>query len=335
MKPRIGIVSGDPCGIGPELVAKLLADPASRERADLAVIGDRRVLEAGMRIAGVSVDTRPAEEDGQITLAGGVPTLIDRPAFDPGTITLGQVSTEAGRWQLDCLALALKLARDGRIDGVCFAPLNKEAMHLAGLTHEDEQGFFADELGHTGPLGILNTVGNLWTSRVTSHVSHKQVSDLITFEGVLDAIRLADTTMRKAGYDCPRLAVAGLNPHAGDGGAFGREEIETIGPAVERARAEGAAAEGPFPPDTIFLKGRDGVYDAIVTMYHDQGQIAMKLMGFDRGVTVHAGLPFPVTTSAHGSAFDIAGQNKGNVDALRQAFLLACEMAKTASAQAA
>ena len=210
-------------------------------------------------------------EDGAI--AAGTPLLLDRPAFDPASVKVGEASAAAGRWQMDCLALALGLTREGRLDGYCFAPLNKDAMLRAGLKHEDEQGFFAYELGHTGPLGIMNTVGNLWTSRVTSHVAHRDVSGLIT------------------------------------------------------AGAEGIAVAGPFPADTIFLKGCNGEYDAIVTMFHDQGQIAMKLMDFDHGVTVHAGLPFPITTSAHGTAFDIAGKGVANADALHQAFILAGGMA--------
>jgi 4-hydroxythreonine-4-phosphate dehydrogenase len=252
--------------------------------------------------------------------------LLSKPEIESSALRMGEVSKESGRYQLACLAAALDLCRDGIVDGFCFAPLNKEAMHLAGLMHEDESGFFRDHLGHTGRFGLLNTLGNLWTSRATSHVAHRQVSELITREGVLEAIRLLDSTLRATGNSKPRIAVAGLNPHAGDGGMFGDEEIKTIRPAVKIAREEGITVEGPFPPDTIFLMGRDGKYDAIVTMYHDQGQIAMKLMGFDHGVTVHAGLPFPITTSAHGSAYDIAGKNLASVNALRAAFTLACSM---------
>ena len=208
-----------------------------------------------------------------------------------------------------------------------FAPLNKEAMHLAGLEHEDESGLFLDVLDHKGDFGLLNTLGNLWTSRATSHVSHRQVSELLSEEAIVTAARILNKALKASGKSDPKIAVAGLNPHAGDGGMFGSEEIEIIEPAVKKAQQEGINASGPFPPDTIFLLGRDGKYDAIVTMYHDQGQIAMKLMGFDHGVTVHAGLAYPVTTSAHGSAYDIAGQGVANVRALREAFLLACSMA--------
>ena len=183
-------------------------------------------------------------------------------------------------------------------------------------------------LEHNGDFGLLNTLGNLWTSRATSHVSHRQVSELLNEDGILEATRVLDKALRASGKGDPKIAVAGLNPHAGDGGMFGSEEIDIIEPAVRRAQQEGINAEGPFPPDTIFLMGRDGRYDAIVTMYHDQGQIAMKLMGFDHGVTVHAGLSYPITTSAHGTAYDIAGKGIANVRALKEAFLLVCSMAR-------
>lgn len=317
---------GDPCGIGPELTLKLLVEPGVIQVADIVVIGSRNVYTSGEEITGKSLSCPLVEEVTAETLSNGGLLLLKEPSFEDSGFTLGVVSKESGRYQLACLSTALKLCRDGVVDGVCFAPLNKEAMHLAGLEHEDESGFFCDQLEHSGRFGLLNTLGNLWTSRATSHVAHRQVSELITRESVLEAIRLLDSTLRSTGNSSPRIAVAGLNPHAGDGGMFGDEETEKIRPAVKLAQGEGISAEGPFPPDTIFLMGRDGKYDAIVTMYHDQGQIAMKLMGFDHGVTVHAGLPFPVTTSAHGSAYDIAGKNLASVNALKAAFDLACSM---------
>ncbi|MDT8420726.1 MAG: 4-hydroxythreonine-4-phosphate dehydrogenase PdxA [Desulfuromonadales bacterium] len=325
-KPRIALVMGDPCGIGPELTIKLLAEPEVAARADIVVVGGQQVYRSGEEIAGRRISCPRVENVTAQTFLDSGLVLLSEPDFDTGQFALGHVAEESGRYQLDCLATALTLCKEGVVDGICFAPLNKEAMHRAGLQHEDESGFFLDHLGHTGRFGLLNTLGNLWTSRATSHVAHRQVSDLITQDAVLEAIRLLDSTLRATGNDTPRIAVAGLNPHAGDGGMFGSEEIEKISPAVKLAQGEGISAEGPFPPDTIFLMGRDGKYDAIVTMYHDQGQIAMKLMGFDYGVTVHAGLPFPITTSAHGSAYDIAGHNVASVNALSAAFTLACSM---------
>ena len=222
MKPRVGIVLGDPCGIGPELAAKLLADAENRDRADILVIGDHRILQEGAAVAGCSIDVASVNTFEDANFEDGVPVVLNNLPLDPETVRVGHTSQTTGQWQLDCLSAALRLASDGRIDGFCFAPLNKEAMHLGGLTHEDELGFFVEELGHRGPTGILNTLGDLWTSRVTSHVPHKAVSEIITRDTVVEAIRIADSGLRLAGYDAPRLAVAGLNPHAGDGGNFGQ-----------------------------------------------------------------------------------------------------------------
>ena len=330
IKPRIALVLGDPCGIGPELAVKVLGDSTITDRADIVVVADRTVFDKGADIAGITVDYRLTDQMNSETFKPGGIVLLESPEIVLDEYKRGQVSKNSGKYQLACLAKGLELCTSGLVDAMCFAPLNKEAMHLAGLKHEDESGFFIDQLSHEGDFGLLNTLGNLWTSRATSHVAHKQVSELLSTETIFEATKLLHNTLRASGNDNPKIAVAGLNPHAGDGGMFGTEEIEIIEPAVKQARDAGINVAGPFPPDTIFLMGRDGKYDAIVTMYHDQGQIAMKLMGFDHGVTVHAGLPYPVTTSAHGSAFDIAGKGIANEKALLAAFNLACSMVRSA-----
>ncbi|MGH9356090.1 MAG: 4-hydroxythreonine-4-phosphate dehydrogenase PdxA, partial [Terriglobia bacterium] len=207
-------------------------------------------------------------------------------------------------------------------------PLNKSSLHMAGMTSADELHWFAGQLGYRGPVCEFNVMDGFWTSRVTSHVPLRDVPGLITPARVIEAIDLIDGMLRRSGIEEPRIAVCGLNPHCGDEGNFGREEIDVIGPAVAQARASGIQVSGPFPADTIFLKvqGSERAYDAIVTMYHDQGQIAMKLMGFSRGVTVLGGLPIPIVTPAHGTAFDIATKGVANVGATRQAFELACRL---------
>jgi 4-hydroxythreonine-4-phosphate dehydrogenase len=205
----------------------------------------------------------------------------------------------------------------GEIDAICFAPLNKFAMKQGGLQHEDELHHFAEHLGVTGYFCEFNTLGGLWTSRISSHVPKQRI---------VDASELIYRALQSNGLTSPRVAVAGFNPHNGDGGTCGREEIEVIAPAVAELNERGLPVSGPFPADTIFLKARDGEFDAIVTMYHDQGQIALKLMGFSQGVTVQGGLPIPITTPAHGTAYDIAGLGRANVDAMARAFLMACRM---------
>ena len=328
MKPRIGVLLGDPNGVGPELAAKVLAAPDIRQFADVLVIGDHGVLQAGERVAGCQVPVQPVRTIGEADFSGKAQPLLEVPGIATADITPGRATAAGGRCCLAALRAALALAREGRIDGFCFAPLNKYALKLGGCPVADEHIFFAEELGFSGPFCEHNVLEGLWTTRVTSHIAFKEVCPNITAERVMRAIRLAHDTLGGAGYKKPRVAVAALNPHAGDGGMFGREEIDIIAPAVERARAEGIDARGPFAADTVFVKARDGQFDAVVTMYHDQGQVAMKLMGFSRGVTVSGGLPVPITTPASGTAFDIVGKGIANPEGLRQAFLLVCRMAE-------
>jgi len=252
--------------------------------------------------------------------------IDDRKNADPAAIGLGRVSAEGGRAALDNFRHALARAREGALDAIVFTPFNKQALRLGGMTFEDELRFAADFLGHRGAHGEFNVLDRLWNARVTSHVPLAEVAALLSVPRIVEAIALTDRSMRAAGTPQPRIAVAALNPHAGDGGAYGREEIEIIAPAVEAARAQGVNARGPFPADTVFLRARDGQFDAVVTMYHDQGQIAIKLLGFERGVTVLGGLPIPVTTPAHGTAYDIAGRGIANDRALKRAFEIAAGM---------
>ena len=216
----------------------------------------------------------------------------------------------------------------GDADAVCFTPFNKQAMRLADSSYEDEIGFTAGVLGTRGPATEFNILEGLWNARVTSHVPLEEVASLLTIDGIVEALELTERALRAAGLAQPRIGVAALNPHAGDGGNFGRQEIDIIGPAVERAKARGLGAEGPYPADTVFVRAKGGQFDAVLTMYHDQGQIAMKLMGFDRGVTLLGGFPFPICTPAHGTAYDIAGRGIANIGATRAALLLAARMAR-------
>ena len=326
-KPIIALVQGDAAGIGPELMAKLLALDDVAARADTLIISDARVFRAGCEVAGLApeVDLITAAE--QADFSRGRPQLLDTGALDPASITPGQVSTACGEAVLDGFGRALDMVKQGRVEALCFMPFNKAAMHAAGLNAEDELRWAVARLGFDGRVSEFNVVDGMWNARVTSHVALRQVADLLSTDKIVNAVSLADDTLKQAGVARPRIAVAALNPHAGDGGAMGREEIDIIGPAVQQAKRRQIAVDGPFPSDTLYLKVRDGEYDCAVSMYHDQGQIAIKLMGFDRGVSVHGGLPMPMTTPAHGTAFDIVGQNKANVEPSRRAFLMAVEMA--------
>jgi 4-hydroxythreonine-4-phosphate dehydrogenase len=196
------------------------------------------------------------------------------------------------------------------------------------MHQEDELRWFAEFLNYKGVCGELNVLQDLWTSRVTSHVALKEVSQLLSSQKVFDSIEMIAKALKASGKSQPRLAVCGLNPHNGDNGNYGDEEIKIIAPGVQMAQKAGIPADGPFPADTAFVRAirKEGGYDGVITMYHDQGQIAMKLMGFEKGVTVHGGLPIPITTPAHGTAYDIAGQNVANPQAMLNAFDLACRM---------
>ena len=326
MKPKVAVLLGDPTGIGPELIAKLLAGPEPRQQANVLVVGDSRIFEMGQQVAKVRIPHRVISSPDLAEFDAPDVQMLDVPGVPPGVFTMGQLSAKAGKSVLDTIAFTLRLAREGKLDAIMFAPLNKQAMRMGGSQFSDELHFMAHELRFEGLIRELNVLDNLWLSRVTSHVPLSKVSSMITKQRVYEAVELIHVTLRLSGVQQPRIAVAAFNPHGGEGGLFGREEIDEIGPGVEMARAAGMIAEGPFPADTIFLRARKGEYSAIVSMYHDQGQIAMKLMGFDRGVTVQGGLPIPVTTPAHGTAFDIAGKGIANPGATQQAFRIAWQM---------
>ena len=327
-KPVIALTLGDPAGIGAELIARLLARPEACERANIVLVGDAWLWREGQRVAGVQVPTQTV--DSIATVRGRAdtrqPAWLAMDTVRPDQVTVGQAEAPGGASVLQVLDACMDAARDGHIDAICFAPLNKFAMKQGGLRHDDELHHFAQYLGVTGYFCEFNTLGDLWTSRVSSHIPLKDAAAALSIEGIKAATRLIYRSLQANGIAEPRVAVAAFNPHGGDGGTCGREEVDIIAPAVRQMNEEGLPVQGPFPADTIFLKAQAGQFQAIVTMYHDQGQIAIKLLGFSRGVTVQGGLPIPITTPAHGTAYDIAGLGRANVDATWQAFLIACRM---------
>jgi len=328
VRPIIAIPIGDAAGIGPEQVAKLAASGfLSACDARPLLLGDRSVLELGMRIAGVHFPYFAASTAEEALEADGL-ALLHTDSLDASTVEMGKVSPILGAEEARNLIRCVDLCRDGVIDGFCFAPLNKAAMRLAGVNFESEHALFADRFGIKAPHGEMNVLDGLWTSRVTSHIPLKDVSANLTIDRVLDAINLAYDTLYRAGFDNPRIAITAINPHGGDSGTCGREEIDVLAPAIEYATLAGRTVIGPFPADTLFIKAFAGEYDAVVTMYHDQGQIALKLRGFERGVTVAGGLPNAISTPAHGTAYDIAGRGIASTGAFEEAYRIAIRMAK-------
>lgn len=310
--PLTALTLGDATGVGPEVAVKALAGRDLRQTGRWLVVGQEAVLHEGMRVAGQTFPyelvTGPEDLDhaaGSIGLLGVDGSSAPYPA--------GQVSPQAGHAAATALRGAMDLALAGRVGAVVYAPLNKEALHRSGLRFVDEIHLFASWLGCEEGFSEVNLLDDLWLFRVTSHVALKEVASEITTEAVLGRILFARDLLSRAGVRNPRIAVAALNPHAGEGGLFGTEEGRHIAPAIERARALGVAVTGPYPSDTIFIRQRREGFDALLAMYHDQGQIGLKLLGFDRGVTISGGLPVIAVTPAHGTAFDIAG--KGVADA--------------------
>jgi 4-hydroxythreonine-4-phosphate dehydrogenase len=329
-RPLIGLMLGDPTGIGPEVALKLLARPETHAQAKILVVGDVRVFESTTKELGLALKPLLVENVADIdwqNLQTNEVALIDLANMDPTQVNRGVFDASIG-WEVGKTLHALtEMALKGEIDAVCFAPLHKAAINRGGWKYLDEHAMFAAWNEHQGYYGEVNIIPQFCTFRVTSHVSLRQVVDLVTPERIQGAIKLAHTVLNGLGHDKPRIGVAALNPHAGESGLFGDEEITIIRPTIESLNHEGFQTEGPYPSDTVFLKAKGGLLDAVVIMYHDQGQIATKLLGFSEGVTLTGGLKTIYTTPAHGTAYDIVGQNKANPGAMIKAFEVAVRLA--------
>ena len=335
--PRIGFMLGDVTGIGPEIAAKLLASGKPAACAQTIIIGDRRVLELGMRNANVKFAYSVCKNIDEIQWPRKDYPLIDLGDTDPAKYPQGISSDEAGKLAGDTLKFMIDLAIAGKLDGISFAPLNKGAMNRGGWKFNDEHQMFASLLKHSGFFGEMNVIDQFSTFRVTSHVALREAVNMITPERITAAVNLANDTLRAAGKANPRIGVAALNPHNGENGLFGDEEIRIIRPTIDKLKSSGIDCTGPISSDAIFLQALKGKFDGVVMMYHDQGQIATKLLGFNKGVTVTAGLPSVFTTPAHGTAYDIVGKGVADVGAIEHAFTLAARMAagRKAAAKAA
>lgn len=334
-RPVIALIHGDPTGIGPEQTARILARPETHETARILLVGDLRVIRLGMQQAGVDLPIAVVPHPDQADFQAGPVPMIDLGNLDPATLTLGAPDPEVGRCVGQTLSAAVDLARAGHVHGICFAPLHKKAMFDGGWKFADEHQLFAHLMDHTGPFREMNVLDGQWMSRVTSHVSLRGALDGITYDSICTSLALTDRVLREAGIADPRIAVAALNPHGGEGGLFGTEEIEIIAPAVRDMAAKGIKCQGPFPSDTVYLKAFAGEYDSVLAMYHDQGQIATKLRGFNKGVTVTTGLDVVFTTPAHGTAYDIVGQGIADTGAIQNALALAVRLTKARGATTA
>lgn len=309
-KPIIGVLLGDAAGVGPELIAKCAVANYYEKFCKPVVIGDVRVLRRALGVIGATdkVELQIVSDIDEIDWSKGLPVL-DQKNLDPAIVPFATKTIESGKAMLDMLKLGVELWQQGKIGGYVFGPLNKAAMHEAGLELESEHHYLAQLLGHTEPFGEINVTNGLYTTRTTSHIPIAKVSENLTLNTIGRAIRLSYKTLKSAGIENPRIGIAALNPHCGENGDCGREEIDVIAPAIAEAQKNGINAMGPFPSDIVFHKALvKKEFDGVVTMYHDQGQIALKLIGFEGGITVAGGFPIPIVTCGHGTAYDIAGK---------------------------
>ena len=323
-KRNIAVLLGDPSGIGPELVSKLLSQN-ELDQANIIVIGEKNILENGNKITGNSHNLNFVEKFEEINFEKGNKFFLDISKDKNINYKLSECSAESGETVLNALNYALDLTKSNKIHAINFAPYNKTSMKLAGSKYEDELHLMADKLEVKDYFCEFNVVDNFWTARVTSHMPLKDVPNHIKKENILKPIKLINKTMKLNGIKNPRIAVQALNPHA----EFGTEEKDEIIPAIEEAKKNGMNVDGPLPCDTSFITAfKNKNHDCIVGMYHDALQSGLKAFGFDRGVTVQGGLPIPITTPAHGTAFDIVGKNIANIKPTIESFKIALKLSE-------
>ncbi len=323
MTKPVAITMGDACGIGPEICAKLFAEGLP---APAFVIGDAGALRRAAAALGASIAIREIASPAETGSAAGSLDVLSLTRL-PEDLPMGRVDARAGRAAYDYVVKAIDLAQADDIAAIVTAPLSKEAMKAAGLSYPGHTEILAERSG-TSDFAMMLANDELRVILVTIHVALRQAVDLVTRERVLRTIRLAGLACRAYGIARPRIAVAGLNPHAGEGGMFGSEDEREIAPAIAEARRAGIDASGPWPGDTIFMRARRGEFDIVVAQYHDQGLIPVKYLGIEQGVNVTIGLPFVRTSVDHGVAFDIAGTGKADPASLRYAVNQAMRLAE-------
>lgn len=332
--PAVVITMGDPAGIGPEIIVRALGERELRS-CPLIVVGDPRIMTRAAELVGSSLRVRTV---GAVKGAGTDPSTLDvLPAgeLDPGVLQPGTHDPRWGKSSAQCVICAVAAAKGGEVGAIVSGPINKETLHLAGYGAWDNMGFFQECFGAGEAYGA-GELGGIWMTKITDHVAFRQVADLITTEAVLRKIRILHKVMTAARVSPVKIGVAALNPHGGEGGKYGREELEVIGPAIEKARADGMDVHGPIPADSFFpVAARDGL-QGMVFMYHDQGNIGRKIQAWEKpGVSLYLGMPVPIVTPNHGTAYDIAWRGVAKPGMMAHAIQMASRLAESgAMAQA-
>lgn len=339
MKPVIAITLGDPAGIGPEIIAKTLSDPETYRICNPLVVGDSDAMKMGLEVAGENLELYIIEKPAEAEYSHGTIDLIDLKNIDPEKLEMGKPAVMTGAACAEYVIHAADLALNNEVDAMVTAPLNKEALHMGGYNYPGHTELLAERSG-TKHYAMMLATGNLRVVHATTHIPFKDIPKHLTIKRIHTTIHIAQRACLSLGIDKPRIAVAGLNPHSGDGGLFGDEEAEIITPAILEAVNEGLDVEGPVPADTVFGKAAGGQYDIVVALYHDQGHIPVKLLGMEydeatgkwlnvSGVNVTLGLRFIRTSVDHGTAYGKAGRKEGtaNPASLKEAVSYAVQMA--------
>ncbi len=327
-RPIVGVTMGDPAGIGPEIVARALARPELYREVRPVVLGDAALLARAAEISGLKLDINIVESPGAGRFVPGVVDLVPVTALDPDRVRFGQVQPLAGWASFEYIKKSVELALGGQLEAVATAPINKAALQAAGIPYLDHTQAYAALTGSAGVVTMFVVGERLKIFFATRHVALRQAIAELTVDRVYEVLVLADRALRRFGFAGPRFGVAALNPHAGEGGLFGDEELTVLAPAIARAREAGVRAEGPVPADSVFYLCLRGHFDAVISLYHDQGHIAAKTYDFDRTVSLTTGLPFVRTSVDHGTAYDIAGRGIARAESMAEAIRVAGEYAR-------
>ena len=328
-RPLLALTMGDASGSGPEIIAKALAEADIREMCRPVVIGDAATMKEALQITAMPGEVRAIKEISEARFEGGIIEVVDLQNIDLAKLTRGRVNTMAGAAAYEYIKMATELTLEGKSDAIVTSAINKEALNKAGYHYDGHTGMLSEMCG-TPDVTMMLVAGNLRVSHVSTHVSLREAIDRVRPERILTVVRLTNEAVKEMGIAEPRLAIAGLNPHSGEDGLFGDEELKYIIPAIKEARRQGYdVMDRALPPDTIFARANDGQFDAAIAMYHDQGHIAVKMLGIWLGVNVTLGLPIIRTSVEHGTNFGKAGKGTADPRSLIAAIKLATTMARS------
>lgn len=325
-KPLIAVPIGDPAGVGPEIVAKSVASEEVFEAADCVIVGDKTIIENAIKIVGVDLTVHVISEAEEGDYRKGILNLIDLGNVDMAKFEFGKVNGMCGKAAYEYIAKCIELANEGKVDAVATTPINKESLRAGGINYIGHTEIFGALTGTEDPLTMFETNG-MRVFFLTRHVSLREMLDMITKDRIIDYVKRCMKALEKLGVTDGTMAIAGLNPHSGEHGLFGWEEVNEIMPAIEELQAEGYQVVGPIGADSVFHQAAQGRYNSVLSLYHDQGHIATKTLDFEKTIAITNGMPILRTSVDHGTAFDIAGKGIVSAVSMIEAIRLAAKYA--------